>query len=154
MDPAEPLARASWLAVAELGGGEARDRILLAAQVDPDELKVAFAGRLTREARLEPDAAGRLRAKEVVALGRLVIEERLVANPDPALIVAALLDEVRRRGVAALPWGETSASLRSRAAFLRGLGLDDARPLGRGAGRQPRRMAGAGIWPASRRWAP
>ena len=124
MDATEPLAKASWLAVAELGGGEARDRILLAAELDPAELKTAFAGRLTREARLEPDAGGRLRAKEVVALGRLVLEERLIANPDPAMIAAALLAEVRSRGVAALPWGDGSARLRARAAFLRAHGLD------------------------------
>ena len=77
MEPTEPLAKAPWLAVAELGGGEARDRILLAAELDPTELRTAFADRLTREARLEPDANGRLRAKEIVALGRLVLEERL-----------------------------------------------------------------------------
>jgi len=55
-----------------------------------------------------------------------VVEERLIANPDPALILAALLDEVRAKGVAALPWGEASAALRARAAFLHG--LDPAAP--------------------------
>ena len=124
MEPAEPLAKAPWLAVAELGGGAARDRILLAAELDPIELKAAFADRLTRDARLEPDAAGRLRAKEVVALGRLVLEERLIADPDPGLILQALLDEVRRRGVSALPWGGGSVALRARAGFLRVHGLD------------------------------
>src|SRR6185437_3230696 len=108
-------AKAPWLAVAELGGGEARDRILLAAELDAAELKADFADRLTREARLERDAGGRLKAKEVTALGRLVLEERIVERPDPALILAALLDEVRDRGLAALPWGEEAAALRARA---------------------------------------
>jgi ATP-dependent helicase HrpB len=126
MDATEPLAKAPWLAVAELGGGEARDRILLAAELDPAELKAAFKDRLTREARLQRDAGGRLKAKQIVALGALVIEERLIADPDPALILAALLNEVRAKGLAALPWGEPSASLRARAAFLRG--LDPAAP--------------------------
>jgi ATP-dependent helicase HrpB len=119
VEPTDSLAKAPWIAVAELGGGEARDRVLLAAELDPAELKAAFADRLTREARLEPDAAGRLRAKEVVALGRLVLEERLIPNPDPALIRSALLNEVRRTGLTNLPWGEGSRSLRARAAFLR-----------------------------------
>jgi ATP-dependent helicase HrpB len=121
MEATDPLAKAPWLAIAELGGGEARDRILLAAELDPTELETAFADRLTREARLERDAGGRLKAKEVVALGALVVEERLIADPDPALILAALLDEVRAKGLEALPWGEASDALRARAAFLRGL---------------------------------
>ena len=124
MDAAEPLAKAPWLAVAELGGGEARDRILLAAELDVGELKTAFADRLTREARLERDAGGRLKAKEVTALGRLVLEERIVERPEPTLITAALLDEVRDRGLAALPWGDEASTLRARAAFLRGLDPD------------------------------
>ena len=121
MEATEPLAKAPWLAVAELGGGEARDRILLAAELDVIELKGAFADRLTREARLERDAGGRLKAREVVALGRLVLEERIIERPDPALILQALLDEVRERGLAALPWGEAANALRARAVFLRGL---------------------------------
>jgi ATP-dependent helicase HrpB len=124
MEPTDPLAKAPWLAVAELGGGEARDRILLAAELDPAELKSGFGDRLTREARLEPDAGGRLRAKEVVALGRLVLEERLVANPDPAMVRQALLDEVRRKGLDALPWSDGAKALRARAGFLRALGLE------------------------------
>ena len=120
MDATESLARSPWLVVAELGGGAASDRILLAADLDLAELKDAFADRLTREARLEPDAGGRLRAKEVVALGRLVLEERLIANPDPAMITAALLGEVRRKGLTVLPWGEASTALRARLAFAAG----------------------------------
>ena len=119
MEPTEPLAKAPWLAVAELGGGAARDRILLAAELDPAELKTAFADRMTREERLEPDPGGRLRAKEVVALGRLVLEERLIADPDPALIAAALMDDVRRKGLEALTWSDGARALRARAAFLR-----------------------------------
>ena len=43
---------------------------------------------------------------------------------DPALVVGALLDEVRRKGLAILPWGEGSAALRARAAFVRDQGFD------------------------------
>jgi len=121
MEPSETLAKAPWLAVGELGGGEARDRILLAAELDPEEVKSAFADRLVREERLAPDAGGRLRATETLSLGRLVVEERLLANPDPELVVRTLLEEVRRKGLGALPWGEASNALRARAAFLRGL---------------------------------
>jgi ATP-dependent helicase HrpB len=119
MDPAEALTREPWLAVAELGGGAARDRILLAARLDEADLKAAFEGRMTREERLETSPGGALRARETLWLGKLAVEERLIANPDKALIAAALLDDVRRRGVGVLAWGEAATGLRTRVAFLR-----------------------------------
>ncbi|HEX7758680.1 MAG TPA: ATP-dependent helicase C-terminal domain-containing protein, partial [Caulobacteraceae bacterium] len=118
LDPADTLARETWLAVAELGGGESRDRILLAARLDEDAMRAAFENQMTREERLETTPGG-LRAKETLRLGRLVVEERLIANPDRKLIEAALLDEVRRRGLGAIPFGEASQALRARVAFLR-----------------------------------
>jgi ATP-dependent helicase HrpB len=74
---------------------------------------------MTTEERLERGAGGALRAVETVRLGRLTVSERLIANPPPKLIEAALLDEVRRDGLEALPLGEGSTGLRERVAFLR-----------------------------------
>ena len=119
MDAVEALSREPWLAVAELGGGAARDRILLAARLDEAALRAAFEPRMRREERLETGPTGALRARETLWLGKLAVEERLIVNPDKALIAAALLDEVRARGVSILPWGEASAGLRARADFLR-----------------------------------
>ncbi|HEX3888569.1 MAG TPA: ATP-dependent helicase HrpB [Phenylobacterium sp.] len=121
LEPTDALARETWLAVAELGGAERRDRILLAAPLDRDELIAAFAHQLTTEDRLEESGAGRLRAKRLTRLGRLTVRETVDENPDPALIVAALLDRVRAEGVGLLPWGEAATSLRQRVAFLREL---------------------------------
>ncbi len=119
LDPTDALAREPWLAVAELGGGERRDRILLAAPLEVAEIEAAFAGQLVEEDRLEESGAGRLRAKRLIRLGRLTLSETIDDNPDPALIARALLDRVRAEGVAGLPWGEAAQSLRERAAFLR-----------------------------------
>lgn len=119
LEATDALARASWLAVGELGGGAARDRILLAAPIEEDALLDAFADRLETETRVEPDARGKITARRLSLLGRIVVAERLLDRPDPAVIEAALIDEVRRRGVEALPWGERSAALRARVGFLR-----------------------------------
>jgi len=116
LDPGVALAREPWLAVAELGGGETRDRILLAARLDIDALKTAFEGRMIRRQRLETSPTGVPRAKETLWLGRLAVEERLIADPPAALIRAALVEEARRAG---LPWGEAANALRARVAFLR-----------------------------------
>jgi ATP-dependent helicase HrpB len=117
VEPTDALARESWLAVAEMGGGDRRDRILLAAPLDPSELS-AFAGQFEVEDRLEESPGGRLRAKRLTRLGRLTVREEVDDNPDPALIARALADRVRRDGLGALSWGEAARSLRERMAFL------------------------------------
>jgi ATP-dependent helicase HrpB len=126
LEPTDALARETWLAVAELGGGDRRDRILLAAPLDAAELVEAFAPQLEREERLEESGGGRLRVKRITRLGRLAVREQVDDNPDPALIAAALAERVRREGVGVLPWGEAAASLRERVGFLRR--FDDAWP--------------------------
>lgn len=117
VEPTDALAREPWLAVAELGGGDRRDRILLAAPLEPAEL-VAFQAQFEVEERLEESGGGRLRAKRLIRLGRLTIREEIDDNPDPALIARALADRVRREGVKVLPWGAAALSLRERLAFL------------------------------------
>src|ERR1019366_4826522 len=71
LEPTDALAREKWLAVADLGGGSTRDRILLAAPLDEAALLTAFADRLKTEEVLEPDARGRLKARRVTRLDRL-----------------------------------------------------------------------------------
>ncbi|WP_068876755.1 MULTISPECIES: ATP-dependent helicase HrpB [unclassified Phenylobacterium] len=117
VEPTDALAREPWLAVAELGGGDRRDRILLAAPLEAAEL-VAFQAQFEIEERLEESGGGRLRAKRLTRLGRLTIREEVDDSPDPALIARALADRVRREGVKTLPWGAAAQSLRERLAFL------------------------------------
>ncbi len=97
----DALAREPWLAVGELGGGAARDRILLAAPLDAGRA----AGGLRRPARRprtgwRPTRDGRLRAKRAdAARARSCVEERLVDKPDPAADRRApCWTEVRARG--------------------------------------------------------
>jgi ATP-dependent helicase HrpB len=59
-----------------------------------------------------------------------VLKETLDESPSADLIRAALLDQAREAGIAALAWGEAGASLRARMAFLRELGLPDLPDLG------------------------
>jgi ATP-dependent helicase HrpB len=117
--PTDALAREPWLAVGELGGGETRDRILLAAPLDGERIAEDFAAHITTEAVIEPTPGGRLQAKEVSRLGRLVVGERLVSDPDPAMITRALVERVRREGLRALPASPALDRLRARVAFLR-----------------------------------
>jgi ATP-dependent helicase HrpB len=119
LEPTDALARERWLAVGELGGGEARDRILLAAPLDEAALLDAFADRIETEDRVEAGAGGRVRARRLRRLGRIVVDEKLIEDVPPEAVERALLDEARR-DLTALNWGERSRALRERAAFLRG----------------------------------
>ena len=125
LNPTDALAREAWLAVGELGAGEAKDRILLAAPLDEARVLAAFADQITDEDRLEPGPTGNMRAKRLRRLGKIVIEEKLIAKPDPALIAAALLDQVRQGGLLGLNWGEGAVSLRARIGFLRAAAPED-----------------------------
>jgi ATP-dependent helicase HrpB len=129
LEPTDVLAREKWLAVGDLGGGSTRDRVLLAAPLDEDTLLAAFADRVKTEEVLEPDARGRLKARRVTRLDRLVVAERLIDNPDPAMIARALLAQARAEGLDALNWSPASRRLRARAVFLRGAGQGDAPDL-------------------------
>ena len=119
LDPSEPLAREAWLAVADLGGGASRDRIVLAARLDGATLAATLGDRVRAEDRLVETPSGALRSQRTLSLGSLIVEEGPLTDAAPDLIEAALLAEARRRGVASLPWGDEGRVLRGRVAFLR-----------------------------------
>jgi len=114
VEPTDLLAREPWLAVAELGGGDARDRIRLAVPVDP----AALEHRLEVEDRLTREPSGRMTMRRVRRIGAIVVDEKVVGAPDRAAVTAALKAEVERDGLADLKWGERAAGLRARLAFL------------------------------------
>ncbi len=115
LDPTEPLASEAWLAVADLGGGDARDRIRLAAPLDPAILD----GMATTEDRLVREPSGRMVIRRARKLGAIVVDERVVGTPDRAEITTALKAEVMQAGLSGLRWGERAAGLRARLRFLR-----------------------------------
>jgi len=114
VEPTDLLAREPWLAVAELGGGDARDRIRLAVPVDP----AALERRIETEDRLSREPSGRMTMRRIRRIGAIVVDEKIVGAPARAAITAALRSEVARDGLCELKWGERAASLRARLAFL------------------------------------
>lgn len=119
IEPGDVLAREPWLAVAELGGGDRRDRILLAAPLTEGEILAAFAPILETEDRIEESPGGRIRARRLTRLGRLVLGETVDDNPPPDLVAHALAARLRREGLGGLRWGAAASALRQRVGFLR-----------------------------------
>lgn len=114
VDATDPLASEPWLAVADLGGGDARDRIRLAAPLGVG----AIEDRLTVEDRLTREPSGRMVMRRIRRLGAIVVDERITGAPDARAVAALLREEVERGGVSRLPWGERSSLLRARLAFV------------------------------------
>jgi len=120
LDPASPLARAPWLAVAEVGGIAAGARILSAASIGQDRIESLFADRIATGAEMTFDpATGTVRAAHGRRLGAILLSGGQDSRADRAAIEAALLEGVRANGPGLLPWSEAGRSLRRRAAFAR-----------------------------------
>ena len=118
LDPASPLARSEWLAVAEVAGAASGARILSAAAITGDEVEALFAGQIEafREARFDPATAA-ISATKGRRLGSIKLSSAPDPRPDQAAIEAGLVEAVRRQGLAILPWNDSATSLRDRAAF-------------------------------------
>ena len=125
LDPASPLARNEWLAVAEIQGAASGARILSAAAIEPAEVERLFADHIEirRIARFDP-ASGAVEARRERRLGAIVLAAGRDESASPAMISAALIDAVRTRGLHLLDWPESMTSLRARTAFAADHGGD------------------------------
>ena len=118
LDPSSPLARSEWLAVGEVAGAASGARIMSAAAIDLAEIEALFGDRIEafRDARFDP-ATNAISARKGRRLGAIRLSVAPDPAPDQAAIEAALLDAVRRHGLALLPWPDSARALRHRAAF-------------------------------------
>jgi ATP-dependent helicase HrpB len=120
VDPASPLARESFLAVAELVGSAAQSRITLAAAIDLADIEMRFADRIEAAEEVTCDAKTlSLRARRSRRLGAIVLSEQsLPVTPNEAtatLFVGAIV----QAGLGRLPWTKALRQWRDRVQFLR-----------------------------------
>lgn len=115
---AQPLGNARYLAVADLDGDPAESRIWLAAPLEEAALR-ELAGPGLQRTRLVAwdDATDSVRAMEREQLGAILLRERPVRDVADDEVVQALVGEVRRRGLSALPWSAEARALRERLQF-------------------------------------
>jgi ATP-dependent helicase HrpB len=118
LDPASPLARSEWLAVAEVAGAAAGARILSAAAITQQEVETLFADAIQpfSEVKFDPATAA-ISATKGRKLGSIKLSSSPDPRPDQAAIEAGLIDAVRRHGLSLLPWSDTAHALRLRAEF-------------------------------------
>jgi ATP-dependent helicase HrpB len=125
LDPASSLAKAEWLAVAEVAGQASGARILSAAQLDAREIDTLFADKIeTRRTLAFDPATGSVTATRDRRLGAIVLKRGADETITQSEREAAMLAGIRQHGVSALRFSNGAQTLRARAAYA-GLDLGD-----------------------------
>ena len=120
VDPASPLAREPFLAVAELTGTAAHGRILSAAPVTLAEIEQRFADRIaTREDIIFDAASASLRGRRSRRLGAITLAEQPMPVAPNETTAQKLADGIAGLGIARLPWSKALQHWRDRVMFLR-----------------------------------
>ncbi len=130
LPPESPLARAPFLAIAELSGRAAGARIAAACALDVEEIETIAGNRIeTRDETIFDPASAALRRRCFRRIGAIRFGERN-ASVEASLANARLLTEgLAALGFSRLPWTKAQIQLRDRVAFLRGAeGEDSAWP--------------------------
>ncbi|MFF7963919.1 ATP-dependent helicase HrpB [Streptomyces sp. NPDC007903] len=114
------LRGAPWIvvAVADRPVGKGHGRVRLGAAVREDVARAAAAPLLEEREEVRW-ADGEVVARRVERLGAVELAVRPLAQPDPELVRAALVDGLEREGLGLLRWTEHARLLRQRLAFLR-----------------------------------
>lgn len=120
LPPAQSLAQAEFLVVADLDAGDREALIRLAAPIGRELLEADFASHIEHRERLEWNS----REQSVIAqderwLGALKLYERRIDKPDPTRMLNAMLTGVRELGLVALPWTKAARTLQTRLIFAK-----------------------------------
>lgn len=115
----ERLAGTRMLVIADLTGRAAQARILAAAEIDRAHVETELADIIERKDESFFDQASRqARARRVVKLGAVVLEETTLPRPRGPAAAQALAEGVRTLGLERLPFTKEVTQLRDRIGFL------------------------------------
>jgi ATP-dependent helicase HrpB len=120
VDQTSALARAPYVAVAELTGTAANGRILLAAPITQAEIELRFADQIETADEVSFDrGAMALRARRKKTLHAVTLSEAPLALSPSAETALVLADGLVAAGLDRLPWSKSLKQWRDRVMFLR-----------------------------------
>jgi ATP-dependent helicase HrpB len=120
VDQASALARAPYIAVAELTGTAAQGRILLAAPIAPADIERHFADQIETADEISFDrGAMALRARRRRTLHAITLSEAPLTLSASLETARVLADGLIAAGLDRLPWSKSSKQWRDRVMFLR-----------------------------------
>ncbi len=115
----DSLARYDWLVAADLDGKAREATIYLAAPVEIVDLEQDLSALIDEFEEATWDSKrGTVVARRVRKLGELILEEKELPRPAPALIQQGLLTAVRKGGLDSLPWSDTAIQWCARVRLL------------------------------------
>lgn len=119
----ELLMKHEFIVAAEVDSGDRDALIYLAAPLERKDIDRFFRHRYRTETAMDIDRRT-LRFEERVFLGGMMLESRQLTNPASDKVLAAILEFIRRQGLAVLEWTPALEEFRSRIAFLYGADPD------------------------------
>jgi ATP-dependent helicase HrpB len=120
VDQASALARAPYIAVAELTGTAASGRILLAAPILQSDIELRFADQIENTDEITFDRVSMaLRARRKRSLHAITLSEAPMALTPSAETARVLADGLIAAGLNRLPWSKPLEQWRGRVMFLR-----------------------------------
>ena len=120
LEPHDPLARETYLAIGEIAGSAANARILLAAPLTLPEIEGDYGSDIVTETAITFDReAAALRATRVRRLGALVLAEQRLPVPSTDEAAAMLARGLASLGIERWPLSKTTLQWRDRVLFLR-----------------------------------
>ena len=120
------LAKAPYIAVAELTGTAANGRILLAAPITQGEIETQFADHIETNDEITFDASAMaLRARRRKTLHAITLSEQTLPVKPSAETARVLADGLAAAGIDRLPWSKPLKQWRDRVMFLRAASPDE-----------------------------
>jgi ATP-dependent helicase HrpB len=120
VDPASALARAPYIAVAELTGTAANGRILLAAPIAQEDIEARFADHIENTGEVSFDRASMaVRGRRKRTLHAITLSEAPMALSPSMETARVLADGLIAAGLDRLPWSKPLKQWRDRVMFLR-----------------------------------
>jgi ATP-dependent helicase HrpB len=120
VDQTSALARAPYVAVAELTGTAANGRILLAAPIAQGEIELRFADQIETAEEISFDrGAMALRARRRKTLHAITLSEAPMSLAPSVQTARVLADGLVATGLDHLPWSKSAKQWRDRVMFLR-----------------------------------
>ncbi|SDN73920.1 ATP-dependent helicase HrpB [Paenibacillus sp. yr247] len=115
----QTLSGERYLVAAELDDTGAESRIYVAAPVQEEELLELFADRLLKEQEVLWDqATGSVKARQRLRLGAIILKDNPLQDPNPDLLLQALIFGIQAESLELLPWTRSARQLQQRVTFL------------------------------------